>query len=158
MLDETGCDGILVARGSMGHPWIFEQIEAFLKGELPPSPSYEDIRQTAKNHMELYKVYREELSYVLRGSRRRAREAAPDRTPPKSAAERHYLGHLRKIAMWYSKACPVPETFIKLFVEWYGGLPYSKRAREAIIKASSYDEIVGVLDRLKQLNNPWLKR
>ncbi|MBU0671493.1 MAG: tRNA-dihydrouridine synthase family protein, partial [Candidatus Margulisbacteria bacterium] len=36
MFDETGCDGVLVARGSMGKPWIFEQINEYLKtGTLP---------------------------------------------------------------------------------------------------------------------------
>lgn len=115
MLDRTGCDGILVARGAMGSPWIFGQIESHLKGEKPLSPSYEEIRQTAKRHLRLYRDFRE-------------------------SKEKYFLGHLRKIAMWYSK-----------------GLPYSKRAREDITGASSYDEVVGVLDKLKQLNNPWLK-
>ncbi|MBN3039578.1 MAG: tRNA-dihydrouridine synthase, partial [Candidatus Omnitrophica bacterium] len=156
MLDETGCDGIAVARGSFGNPWIFSQIEAFLADERPPSPSYEDIRKTAKTHLELYREFREELSYVPRRSRKKIGTVPSERSErvdcpiflaesgaakPKSTAERHYLGHLRKIAMWYSK-----------------GLPYSKRAREAITNASSYGEIVGVLDRLKQLDNPWLKR
>lgn len=31
MLDETECDGILVARGAMGNPWIFENINIYLK-------------------------------------------------------------------------------------------------------------------------------
>ncbi|MBU1913027.1 MAG: tRNA dihydrouridine synthase DusB [Candidatus Omnitrophica bacterium] len=33
MLDETGCDGLLVARGALGNPWIFEQIKTFLKNK-----------------------------------------------------------------------------------------------------------------------------
>ncbi|MBU1853152.1 MAG: tRNA-dihydrouridine synthase family protein, partial [Candidatus Omnitrophica bacterium] len=31
MLDETGCDAITVARGALGNPWIFREIEEFLK-------------------------------------------------------------------------------------------------------------------------------
>ncbi|MEW5758656.1 MAG: tRNA dihydrouridine synthase DusB [Candidatus Omnitrophota bacterium] len=31
MFDETGCDGILVARGAFGNPWIFKQLDDFLK-------------------------------------------------------------------------------------------------------------------------------
>lgn len=32
---QTNCDGIMIARGSMGNPWIFKQIELLLKGEDP---------------------------------------------------------------------------------------------------------------------------
>lgn len=31
MFDETGCDGITVARGALGNPWIFQEIAQFLK-------------------------------------------------------------------------------------------------------------------------------
>lgn len=31
MSDATGCDGVLVARGAMGNPWIFERIASYLK-------------------------------------------------------------------------------------------------------------------------------
>lgn len=37
MFQETGCDGILIGRATMGRPWIFEEIQAFLAtGTLPP--------------------------------------------------------------------------------------------------------------------------
>ncbi len=32
MLDGTGCDGIMLARGTMGNPWLFEEIACRLKG------------------------------------------------------------------------------------------------------------------------------
>lgn len=31
MLDETGCDGLLLARGTLGNPWLFKEIKSFLK-------------------------------------------------------------------------------------------------------------------------------
>ena len=33
MKEVTNCDGIMIARGSMGNPWIFKQIERAFKGE-----------------------------------------------------------------------------------------------------------------------------
>ncbi len=40
MFDQTGCDGIMVARGALGNPWIFEEIRAALTGQPydPPTP------------------------------------------------------------------------------------------------------------------------
>ena len=39
MRDHTGCDGIMIARGSHGAPWIFRQARAALDGRpVPPDP------------------------------------------------------------------------------------------------------------------------
>ncbi|HAN22108.1 MAG: tRNA dihydrouridine synthase DusB [Clostridiales bacterium GWF2_36_10] len=37
MLEQTGCDGIMIGRGAYGNPWIFTEISAFLDGK-PYSP------------------------------------------------------------------------------------------------------------------------
>ncbi len=41
MKRETGCDGLMVARGAMGNPWLFAEIAAALEGRtfIPPTPS-----------------------------------------------------------------------------------------------------------------------
>ena len=40
MLEETGCDGIAVARGALGDPWLFERINAAIEGRpQPPEPN-----------------------------------------------------------------------------------------------------------------------
>jgi nifR3 family TIM-barrel protein len=38
MRDETGCAGIMIARGSHGRPWIFREARAALDGAPPPAP------------------------------------------------------------------------------------------------------------------------
>jgi tRNA-dihydrouridine synthase B len=54
MIAATGCDGILVARGALGNPWIFREIEAALAGQhLPPPPAVEEILETLTAHLEL---------------------------------------------------------------------------------------------------------
>ena len=147
MLDKTGCDGILVARGAFGSPWIFEDIEKYLEDPaIGVSPaSYEKVVKTAKKHLKLYKNWRTIGS--LRTVRTQTNTGIVGTVPSgkkyrKDTAEKYYVGHLRKIAIWYSK-----------------NLPYSKRAREAISNANSFDEIIRILDRLKSdYDVKWLKR
>ena len=42
MIDETGCDGVLVGRAALGDPWIFKEIKAALSGGTFEPPSVED--------------------------------------------------------------------------------------------------------------------
>ncbi|MFM9195422.1 MAG: tRNA-dihydrouridine synthase [Planctomycetia bacterium] len=54
MLRQTGVDGVSVARGAIGNPWIFRQTLALLAGEPPPPPP--TIHQQAdvlREHFEL---------------------------------------------------------------------------------------------------------
>lgn len=42
MMDETGCDGVMIARGAMGNPWVFTEICAALDGlDYTPPPMAE---------------------------------------------------------------------------------------------------------------------
>ena len=43
MKDETGCAGIMIARGSHGDPWIFREARAVLDGK--PSPPEPDLTE-----------------------------------------------------------------------------------------------------------------
>lgn len=53
MRDETGCDGIMIARGSHGDPWLFQQARAALDGEpIPPDPGVEERFRICIEHAE----------------------------------------------------------------------------------------------------------
>lgn len=51
MLDQTGCDAVMIARGSFGNPWIFSRTNHLLQtGELLPEPGMEKRIQTCLEH------------------------------------------------------------------------------------------------------------
>ena len=37
LLAQTGCDGVMIGRGALGDPWLFERVRAALLGEEPPA-------------------------------------------------------------------------------------------------------------------------
>jgi len=51
MLDETGCDGLSIARGCLGNPWIFKEIKKYLKGKVMPRPANEVIAKVMLEHL-----------------------------------------------------------------------------------------------------------
>jgi nifR3 family TIM-barrel protein len=54
MFAQTGCDGVMVARGALGNPWLFAQTALYLQtGKLPPAPSWEERRETALGHLRM---------------------------------------------------------------------------------------------------------
>ncbi|MCD7993631.1 MAG: tRNA dihydrouridine synthase DusB [Clostridia bacterium] len=51
MLKETECDGIMVARGAKGNPWLFGRINHYLDtGEVFPGPSVAEIKAMILRH------------------------------------------------------------------------------------------------------------
>ena len=53
MLRRTGVDGVAVARGAIGNPWIFRQIRALASGEPCPQPSLGEQREVMVEHYRL---------------------------------------------------------------------------------------------------------
>jgi tRNA-dihydrouridine synthase B len=54
MREHTGCDGIMIARGSHGAPWIFRQARAALSGEpVPPDPEAAERFRIVLEHARL---------------------------------------------------------------------------------------------------------
>lgn len=81
MRDETGCRGVMIARGSHGAPWLFEQARAALDGRpIPPDPDVEERFRICLEHARNAVAYQDD-------------------------AERAVL-ELRKHLGWYTKGLP----------------------------------------------------
>lgn len=54
MFDETGCDGIAVARGSLGNPWIFKEIQEFIASrKIITRPNIKETMKIMLEHLDL---------------------------------------------------------------------------------------------------------
>ena len=54
MLDETGCDGLMIGRGVQGNPWIFREIAAYLeKGIVLPRPDQNEMKEVILKHAKM---------------------------------------------------------------------------------------------------------
>ena len=78
MFEETGCDGILLARGTLGQPWIFEDIYRYLENLPPIQRTVEDIRLSLIDHFQKITQYQS------------SRQAVFD---------------MRRVGCWYLKRC-----------------------------------------------------
>ena len=82
MFDETDCDGILVARGAFGNPWIFRDIEDSIHHSTVPSEQTISVKKA---------VLKRHLAYIAQYK---------DCTPAGK------VGVMRKVALWYLKGFP----------------------------------------------------
>ena len=61
MLRETGCDGIMIARGAKGNPWLFKRVIHYLDtGEVLEGPSTEEIQEMILRHGRMLSDYKGE--------------------------------------------------------------------------------------------------
>lgn len=66
MFDETGCDGVAIARGALGNPWIFRDTLAFLQsGTFVPRPAMNEIADTMDSHLNLMVNFHGDLMGTL---------------------------------------------------------------------------------------------
>ncbi|HDZ84453.1 MAG TPA: tRNA dihydrouridine synthase DusB, partial [Nitrospirae bacterium] len=89
LFDETGCNGVAIARGALGNPWIFHQTIEYLKNGTEPSPP--DIQERIR-------VMTEHLALMVECNGGK-------------------LGVLqfRKFFGWYTKGLPVKELKVRAF-------------------------------------------
>ena len=63
LVQETGCDGIMIGRAAQGNPWIFKQIPHYLDtGEILPKPTLEDVKTMIVRHAQLQIQYKGEVT------------------------------------------------------------------------------------------------
>ena len=77
-LEETGCDGVMIGRSAIDHPWVFREARALLdKGVTLPGPTYRERFELCREHLEAncaersephgVRVTRRHLTGYLRG-------------------------------------------------------------------------------------------
>ena len=68
MLSQTGVNGVTVARGAIGNPWIFQQARALLAGQpLPAPPSVFEQRDVLREHFLLaHQLYGDRCGQQMR--------------------------------------------------------------------------------------------
>ena len=65
MMEETGCDFVMVARGAMGNPWIFKELNAaFHDEEVPPRPTVRELSMMMIRHLDELVQLKDEYSAV----------------------------------------------------------------------------------------------
>jgi nifR3 family TIM-barrel protein len=112
----TGCNGVMIGRGAMGNPWIFNQAKELARGEAPSIPSLKERLEIMGRHLDLYK------------------ESLSGRQSPTG---------IRSRLMWYSKGlrgsaklraalsgCRDTETMIKICAEFFANLEKESSNRE----------------------------
>lgn len=59
MIEETGCDAVMIGRGAQGNPWIFERVNHYLDtGVIISAPTYLDRLDMLIKHFELLCQYK----------------------------------------------------------------------------------------------------
>lgn len=65
IVKETGCDGVLVSRGTMGQPWLVEDIMAAFEGRAVPSRTMEEKRKILLAHFDYSLQYKDERGALV---------------------------------------------------------------------------------------------
>ncbi len=127
MMKETGVDGVSIARGAIGNPFIFRELRALLAGRiLTPPPAIDEQRRAIERHVELmtalYGPHRTSVLFRKFGVR---------------YSELHPLNNEVKMAFVAVKS---PEDLRRLLDRWYSDAsafpPVQRRRRPEVLVAA----------------------
>ncbi|MDA1359333.1 tRNA dihydrouridine synthase DusB [Glycomyces luteolus] len=94
MVEQTGCDGVVVGRGCLGRPWLFGDLEAGFRGQKQRiMPSLGEVAKVMYRHAELL------VEWIAGAESYEARRNID--------AEEHGCREFRKHVAWYLKGFPV---------------------------------------------------
>lgn len=62
LLEQTGCDGVMIGRAAQGNPWLFKRVIHYLEtGEILPKPELQEVKDMIRRHAALQIQYKGEL-------------------------------------------------------------------------------------------------
>ena len=65
MMEQTGCDGVMIGRASRGNPWIFRQVGEYLEnGKIIEPPTMAEVKKMMLRHAKLQMEYRGEYTGI----------------------------------------------------------------------------------------------
>ena len=65
MIEQTGCDGVMIGRASRGNPWIFRQVSEYLEnGKIIEPPTIAEVKKMMLRHAKLQLQYRGEYTGI----------------------------------------------------------------------------------------------
>ena len=65
MIEQTGCDGVMIGRASRGNPWIFRQVSEYLEnGKIIEPPTIAEVKKMMLRHARLQLQYRGEYTGI----------------------------------------------------------------------------------------------
>jgi tRNA-dihydrouridine synthase B len=110
MMTETGCDGVMIGRAALGHPWLFRHIAHELRtGQVLPAPDVRERADIVLRHIAMMKQSARpphKILLELRGQLLMYFQGLPQTDPIRKAIVRvaSFEDIERVIALWLARA------------------------------------------------------
>ena len=117
MMEETGCDGVMIGRASRGNPWIFRQLVEYDKtGNIPERPDVAELKAMILRHARLQLQYKGEYTGIREMRKHVAWYTAGY---PHSAAIRRRVNEIETIGKLEEMLESIPEKLDRNSREYY---------------------------------------